>query len=223
MTKNKKLVIFGTSSNSKLARYYFEKDTEYKVVAFTVNQQYITEKIFCDLPVVPFEEIQTTFPSNEYDVFVAIGYTKMNKIREEKYNEIKAMGYKLPNYISPRCSFLTEEPIGDNNLILEDNTIQPFVKIGSNNVFWSGNHIGHDVTIGNHIFITSHVVISGFTQIKNNCFIGVNATLRDGIVVERETLIAAAAVIMENTIEQGVYLPAKSVLISKKSNELKIS
>ena len=67
-----------------------------------------------------------------------------------------------------------EEPnieIGENNLILEDNTIQPFVKIGSNNVFWSGNHIGHDVEICNHVYITSHVVISGFTKIGNNCFL----------------------------------------------------
>ena len=147
----------------------------------------------------------------------------MNDVRESMYNQMKALGYKLPNYISPYCSFLTEESIGDNNFILEDNTIQPFVKIGSNNVFWSGNHIGHDGEVGDHNFITSHVVISGFTKITNHCFIGVNATIRDAIVIAPKTLIAAGAIIMKDTCEKGVYVPARSLLMDKKSDQLTIS
>jgi len=151
-----------------------------------------------------------------------VGYSKMNGIREQLYNRVKSYGYLMPNYISPKCNFLTNNPIGDNNFILEDNTIQPFAKIGSNNVLWSGNHIGHDVFIGNHNFITSHVVISGFTQIKNNVFIGVNATLRDDIIIEDKTLIAAGAIIMKSTEKEQVYLPAQSSVFHKKSTEIKI-
>jgi len=40
---------------------------------------------------------------------------------------------------------------------------------------------------------------TGFTKIKNNTFIGVNATLRDDITIEDKTLIAAGAIIMKNT------------------------
>lgn len=221
--KQRKLVIIGNTSNARLAHYYFQNDSSYEVVAFSVNRQFISGDEFCSLPVVPLEELSSTYPPDEYDVFVAIGYSKMNQVREELYNTCKAYGYHLPNYISSRCSFLTSEPIGDNNFILEDNTIQPFVSIGSNNVLWSGNHIGHDSVIGDHCFITSHVVVSGFVKIKNNCFLGVNATLRDAITVEKETLIGAGAIITSDTIEKGVYLPARSVLYEKRSDEIKIS
>jgi sugar O-acyltransferase (sialic acid O-acetyltransferase NeuD family) len=220
--KSKKLIIIGNSANSRLARFYFEKDLGYEVVAYAVNKEYLTTEVFDNKRVLPIEGLINQYPPGEVDVFVAVGYNKMNRVRENLYLEMKDLGYNLPNYISPRCSFLTEEKIGDNNFILEDNTIQPFVKIGSNNVLWSGNHIGHDGTIGDHNFITSHVVVSGFVQIKNNCFIGVNATLRDGIVIENETLIAAGAIITKNTVEKGVYVPAKTVLLDKKSNEIKI-
>ncbi len=220
---NKKLIIIGNTSNAKLAQYYFEKDSEYDVVAFSVNEEFITDKEFMGLPVVAFERLETDFPADQFDVFVAVGYNKMNKIREKLYNELKEKGYCLPNYISSKCSFLTEESIGDNNLILEDNTIQPFVKIGSNNVFWSGNHIGHDGVIKDHCFITSHVVVSGFVTIESNCFIGVNATIRDAVTIARETLIAAGAIIMKDTEEKGVYLPARSTLFNKKSDEITIS
>lgn len=221
--KTKKLIIVGLSNNAKLAAYYFKKDSEYEVLGFAVNKQFKTTDDFYDLPVYEVESLNQLFPPSEVDVFVAVGYKNMNGIRENLYQEIKEMGYFLPNYISSKCSFLTEEVIGDNNFILEDNTIQPFVKIGSNNVFWSGNHIGHDVEIGNNNFITSHVVISGFTKIKNNSFIGVNATLRDGIEIADKTLIAAGVILMKSTNAEEVYLGAKANLIDKKSSELIIS
>ena len=221
--KTKKLIIIGNTSNARLAKYFFETDSEYSVKAFSVNKEYITEPEFVELPVTPFEEIKKNYPPEEFELFVAVGYTDMNKIREKLYNECKAMGYKMANYISSHCTFLTQFPTGDNCFILEDNTIQPYVKIGNNVVLWSGNHIGHDVTIEDHNFITSHVVVSGFVTIKRNCFIGVNATLRDGITIAPETLIAAGAIIMKDTEENGVYLPPRSTLFDKKSNEIKIS
>lgn len=221
--KSKKLVIIGNSPNSRLARFFFETDSEYDVVAYAVNREYLTADTFDNLPNVALEDLEKIYPPQTHDAFVAVGYNKMNKVREALYNATKAKGYKLPNYISSRCSFLTREPIGDNNLILEDNTIQPFVNIGSNNVLWSGNHIGHDGSIGDHNFITSHVVVSGFVKITHHCFLGVNATLRDDITIAPETLIAAGAIIMKDTVEKGVYLPPRTVLFDKKSDEIQIS
>lgn len=221
--KTKKLLIIGSSSNSKLARFYFDRDTEYEVIAYAIQRDYIKDDTFDGLPVLALEEIHKSHPASKFSAFVAVGYSEMNALREKLYNLIKEKGYILPNYISPRCNYLTSEPMGDNNLILEDNTIQPMVKIGSNNVFWSGNHIGHDVQIGNHNFISSHVVISGFTHIHNNCFLGVNSTFRDAIHIHNFSLVAAGAVIMENTEEYGVYVPPKTVKINKKSTDIRIS
>lgn len=216
----KKLIIIGASTSAKIARFYFEKDTTYRVTAFSVQKEYLKNPTYEGLPVVALESLHQTHPPSEYECFVAIGYSKMNSIREHLYLEVKRMSYVLPNYISPQCTFLTSESIGDNNFILEDNTIQPFVSIGSNNVFWSGNHIGHDVKIGDHNFISSHVVISGYTEVENNCFLGVNSSLHDSIKIRNKTLIAAGAVISTDTNEEDVIVPAKSVTLTKKSIQL---
>ncbi|MBK7157744.1 MAG: acetyltransferase [Ignavibacteria bacterium] len=221
--KTKKLVIAGNTSNARLAKYYFDIDSDYEVAAFAVNKEYIKEESFEGLPLTALEDIEKTYPVSEYELFIAVGYTDMNKIREKLYYYCKEKGYTLANYISSRCSFLTQFPTGDNCFILEDNTIQPYVRIGNNVVLWSGNHIGHDVKIEDHNFISSHVVISGFVTVKRNCFIGVNATLRDAITIAPETLIAAGAIIMKDTEEKGVYLPARSTMFDKKSDEIKIS
>jgi sugar O-acyltransferase (sialic acid O-acetyltransferase NeuD family) len=221
--EKKKVIIVGATSNARLAKFYFETDTDYEVLGFAVNREFVKEKEFQGLPVFALEDLKQKYPVSAIEAFVAVGYNKMNKVREKLYNECKAMGYKMASYISSKCSFLTQIPAGDNCFILEDNTIQPFVKIGNNVVLWSGNHIGHDVTIGDHCYITSQVVVSGFVNIKQNCFLGVNATIRDAITIEAETLIGAGAIIMKSTIEKGVYLPARSTLYEKKSDEIVIS
>lgn len=221
--KNKKLIIIGNTSNARLAKFFFTTDSDYEVAAFSVDKKYITDAEFEGLPVVDFEDLNSKYPATEFEAFVAVGYTDMNKIREKLYNECKSKGYKMANYISSHCTYLSQFPTGDNCFILEDNTIQPYVKIGNNVVLWSGNHIGHDVVIEDHNFITSHVVVSGFVTIKRNCFLGVNATIRDAVTIAPETLVAAGAVIMKDTVEKGVYLPPRTILFEKKSDEIKIS
>jgi sugar O-acyltransferase (sialic acid O-acetyltransferase NeuD family) len=217
-----KLVIFGTGDIARLAHYYFTRDSEHEVSAFTVDEQYRQADTFLGLPVTAFESVAEHYPPLEYRMFVALSYARMNKVREDKYHQAKRSGYELASYVSSRCSFLTDHPVGDNCFILEDNTIQPFVKIGNDVTLWSGNHIGHDAVIEDHCFLASHIVVSGYVRIRHNCFVGVNATLRNSITIAPETLIGAGAVIMKDTVEKGVYLPQRAELFKKKSDEIEL-
>jgi sugar O-acyltransferase (sialic acid O-acetyltransferase NeuD family) len=192
------------------------------VAAFTVDQKYLKGESFLGLPMVAFEEVAKLYSPQEYKMFVAFSYARMNRTRAEKYYKAKELGYELVSYVSSRCSFLTDHPVGDNCFILEDNTIQPFVRIGNDVTLWSGNHIGHDATIDDHCFLASHIAVSGHVHIHPYCFIGVNATLRNSITIARETLIGAGAVIMKDTVERGVYLPERAKLFSKRSSEIEL-
>ena len=202
----KPLVIFGSGDIAQLAHYYFSTDSNYEVVAFTVDANHIKESEFCGLPVVAFEDVAKNYPPDSYDIFVALSYSKLNAIRKEKFFAAKEMGYKLVSYISSRASVLNEERIGENCFIFEDNTIQPFVTIGNNVTLWSGNHIGHHSIIHDHTFIATHVVISGGVEIGEQCFVGVNATLRDHIKVGDRCVIGAGALLLTDAEPEGVYL-----------------
>ena len=202
----KRLVIFGTSDIAQIAHSYFSTDSEYEVIAFTVDGAYLSEAEFCGLPVVPFEAITETFPPSDCAMFVALSYTKLNALRRKKYEAAKAHGYAIASYVSSRASVLNGGRIGENCFIFEDNTIQPFSTIGDNAILWSGNHIGHHSTIGNHTFIASHVVVSGGVEIGEQCFIGVNVTLRDHIKVGDRCVIGAGALILADAEPEGVYM-----------------
>ena len=219
----KKLVIFGIGEIGKLSHYYFNNDSDYKVVAFTADNKFIKQKRFCDLPLIEFGKIKELYPPESHNIFIAMGYNNMNKNREEKYNLAKNLGYKFASYISSKATFLTDSAVGDNCMILENNTIQPFVKIENNVIIWSGNHIGHGTIIENNCYISSHVVISGNVHLEPNVFIGINASIRDSITIRKETLIGAGAVIMEDTMQKGVYVPERAKLLDKTSDKIIIS
>ncbi len=202
----KPLVIFGSGEIAQLAHYYFSTDSNYEVVAFTVDANYIKKSEFCGLPVVAFEDIVRKYPPHSYDFFVALSYSKLNAVRKEKFFAAKEMGYKLVSFISSRATLLNEGRVGENCFIFEGNTIQPFVTIGNNVTLWSSNHIGHHSMIHDHTFIASHVVVSGWVEIGEQCFVGVNATLRDHIKIGDRCVVGAGALLLSDAATEGVYV-----------------
>ena len=201
----KKIIIFGDSAFAEIAYEYFTHDSEYEVVAFTVSQNFLNKDSLFGLPVIPFEDIETKYSPIEFEMHIAIVYNSLNRTRIKFYNEAKQKGYKLANYISSRAFVWSNVQLGDNVFIFEDNTIQPFVKIGSNNVFWSGNHIGHHSIIGSHNFISSHVVISGFCIIGNANFIGVNSTMGNNLKIGDDCLLGSCVHVVKS-IKDGSFI-----------------
>lgn len=208
----KQIIIFGTNDLAELAMHYISLDSRFfDCNYFTKNKEYITpeerEDGFYGRPVIEFENIENTHPPSEYLLFAPLAD---NKLREKIYNEGIKKGYEFISYISPKCTNYSNE-IGDNCFILEDNTLQPFVKIGNNCILWSGNHIGHHSLIKDNVFITSHVVVSGHCNIEKGAFLGVNSTLRDGITIGENSIIGMGAVVTKDvpSNETWIGFPAK--------------
>jgi sugar O-acyltransferase (sialic acid O-acetyltransferase NeuD family) len=200
-----KIVVFGVGQWAELAHFYLTHDSPHDVVAFTVDRDYLATREYRGLPVVPFDEVEQSHPPGDYQMFIPMSFKRMNHLRAEKYHEARRRGYSLVSYVSSRATTWPGFECGDNCFIFEDNTIQPFVRIGNDVVMWSGNHIGHHSTIKDHVMITSHVVISGCCTVEEYCFLGVNAAVRDETVVARETLVGMGVTIHKDTREFEVY------------------
>lgn len=216
-----KVVLFGTGDFARVAHVYLREDSPHDVVAFTVDERFaVGETSFQGLPLVPFERLGEEYPPETNSMFVAIGFSRVNKARAEVYERCKGLGYELISYISSRAYQWGELELGDNCFVFEANVLQPFVRLGNDVILWSGNHIGHDTTIGDHTFVASHAVVSGNVSIGRSCFVGVNATFRDAITVGDECVIGAGALVMKD-VETGTVIAARRTeTFPKKSWEL---
>jgi sugar O-acyltransferase (sialic acid O-acetyltransferase NeuD family) len=154
---------------------------------------------------VAFEEVAQAFPAAGHAAFAALSYGRVNRMRAEKCAALRAAGYRLESYVSSRATTFADLRHGDNCFILEDNTIQPRVRIGANVTLWSGNHIGHHSVIEDDVFVASHVVISGGVTVGAGSFLGVNSTIRDHVRIGRHCVIGAGSLILGDTADDGVY------------------
>ena len=81
MKKNKQLLIVGAGEFASIAFEYFQYDSEYEVIAFCVESQYLDNQQKNNLPVVALEDIEKNYDPNKYCFFTAIVYQQLNRVR----------------------------------------------------------------------------------------------------------------------------------------------
>lgn len=207
----KELIIIGAGEFAEIAYEYFTHDSDYRVVAFSVEKDYIEKEKLYDLPVVPFEELETFYSPDKYKIFVAVTYTKLNRVRTKLYEKAKKKGYSPVSYVSSKAFVWDNTEIGENCFIFENCIIQHNAKIGNNVVLWSGAQILHGSIIKDNCFLSGNVGISGMCKIEENSFIGINSCVIDHLKIAKDCIIGAGAVVINDTEEGKIYVgnPAK--------------
>lgn len=218
MQKNKKLIIVGAGELAMIADEYFTYDSDYEVCGFAVERAYLKDDTLNGKPISAFEEIEEAYPPAEFEVFVAIPASQLNRVRARLYLEVKGKGYRCATYISSHAFVWRNAEVGENCFIFENNTVQPFVEIGNNVILWSGNHIGHRSIIEDNCFLSSHVVVSGYCRVGEYTFIGVNSTINDRITIARDCVIASGTLVNKDLKEpERIYYGAPAQQLPKKS------
>jgi sugar O-acyltransferase (sialic acid O-acetyltransferase NeuD family) len=215
------VVIFGMGQIAEVVWSYLTEEGGRNVVGFTVDAEFRGADELFGTPVVDFETVETRFPPDAHDMFVAVSFKGVNALREAKVAAAEAKGYALTSHVSPRAAVWSKFQAQPNTIIMENNVIQPFATVGKNVTMWSGNHIGHHSRIGDNCFIASHAVISGNCDIGAGSFIGVNATLRDNITIGTRNVIGAGALILQSTPDNAVFIGPATEMSRVPSNRLR--
>ena len=200
------VVIYGTGQIAELVHYYLSTDSRYNVRGFVVDDEFPHTGEFCGLPIISPTTVLNDYPPSGFAMFVAISYASMNANRRKKCEWARENGYELISYVSSRATKYPNLKIGDNCLVLEDNTLQPFVTLGNNVFLWSGNHIGHHSVIKDDAFVSSHCVISGNCVVGERSFLGVNCTIQNGVRVGTACFLGPGSLIRDDVVDEAVLL-----------------
>jgi sugar O-acyltransferase (sialic acid O-acetyltransferase NeuD family) len=215
------IIIYGNGEFAKLMHHYFKTDSNYNVVAFCADREYVEDKLLNNLPLIPLDNLPSLYPPTKYKIFVAIGYSKMRS-RVTMFQKIQNLNYSFVNYISTTAIVDISASLGINNAIFANVVIEPFVTIGDNNIIWSSSTICHNVTIKNHSFISAGSTVGGNSIIHDNVFIGFNSTIIQNIELKSETLLGAKSLLLKSTQKESKYIgtPAKKVSTHKNGIEI---
>lgn len=202
----RKIVLFGNGKIADVLHSLLDGDPQLSIAGFTCDRAFVTGDKLHDLPLVAFEDVETTFPPSDYEMFVAIGYQDMNALRAERCGLARAKGYRLASWISPRANVPKSCVVGANCVVMDAATVQPYARLGDGVFVWSGAVVGHHATIGDYCWLASNSTVAGTTTLGQSCFVGVNAAIGQGISVGERAMVGAATVITRNTEPNGVYI-----------------
>lgn len=194
-----KLVIYGDGSMAKTVFPYLSQ--KYDVTCFTVESNYKTHSSLFGLPVINFEDLQ----NNGEKFAIAIGFHKLNEIREKYFNTMIDKGFTPISFIDSGLERTNKLTLGKGSLILEKASIHYNTRIGSNVFISTGVNIGHDCIIEDNVWINSGVTIAGNTKIGNNSVLGINATIGNDIIIGRNNFIGAATLVTNNTEDDTCF------------------
>lgn len=217
----KKVVVFGNNRWAELVYCYLTQDSSFELAGFTVDPAYIREDKLFGLPVVSFEQVEKVFPPKENSMLVALSYQRMNRLREEKYYQAKSKGYSLITYVHPTTTTWPGLNIGDNCLVSENSSLNPFIKIGNNVTIGACVLIGHHSVIGDHCFISSGTVILGSVTVGPYCLLGPNTTIKEKVTIAGDCIIGSGVTITKDTREKGVYIGRSPDPLTKPSDALR--
>ncbi len=200
------IVVLGTGELAQLAHFYFTRDAERRVAGFTVDAKHVRADRYVGLPLVPYEDLERSYPPDSFDVFVAIGYSKLNAVRAERCTQARTQGYRLASCVSKRASVWPDLELGGNCLVMEGNVIQPFAVLGEGVIMSCGNVVSHHCRIGDYCYFGAGATVSGGVTIGERSFIGSNATIREHLSLGRNCIVGAGALILKDVAEGSGYI-----------------
>ena len=217
-TASRKVVLYGREELARLTWFCLSHDSNYDVAGFTVAGREMPREpsgnhSLLGLPLVPFETLEQQFPPGSHDLLIAIGPHEVNAPRAARFEEGRSRGYRFASYISSRAGLWPDLQIGSGCMIFENAVVEPFSRIGDNAILRANAHVSHDGFVGDHVFLAPRVAMAGRCRVEQRSFLGVNATLRDGVTVAADCVVGAGAVVARSTEAGGLYVgvPAKRV------------
>ena len=217
-----KVVIFGTQDFAEAAAFYLKEDSPHEVVGLTVESDYVEKDSAFGLDVFPFETLEKRFSPSEFSMFVAVGPSRINKLRARLYGEAKQKVFSLISYVSSKAHCWPGTSIGDNCFIFEGCVVEPTVVIGNDVIMWSGARVAHHSTVKDHCFLAPGATISGRVVVEEFCFLGLNCSVRDHVRVATECVIGVGATIKKDTEPSCVYGQPGTPLSRRDSSEVQL-
>jgi sugar O-acyltransferase (sialic acid O-acetyltransferase NeuD family) len=220
----KDLILFGIGKIAEVVYYYAKEECGFNVVAFCVDAPFKNSETFSGLPVISFDEIADNYPPDRNDMFIAIGYHDLNKLRETKCNEAIAKGYRLVSIISPQSRLPLNVSVGWNCFIMPPALVHPCVEIKNDVFIFSGAMVAHHSVIEDHCWLTSSCNISGNVRLGANTFVAVNATIGHSVIIGQKCFLGANTLVTKNLEDEKVVIAESSKPIRLNSSQfLKVS
>ncbi|WP_274306972.1 acetyltransferase [Solibacillus daqui] len=137
------------------------------------------------------------------------------EVKESIVNKLKKnKDIEYPNLIHPNVYISKYNSIGKGNIICEGNILTTNITINNFVTLNLNCSIGHDVEINDFVTILPKASISGNVKLESKVNFGTHATVIQGLIIGKESIVGAGSVIIRD-------VPGKSTVVGTPAKQVK--
>lgn len=206
MKNKEKIIVIGSGGHAKVVVDIIEEANEWKIEGI-VTKELTENRNFRGYPVLGNESVLTDLIKDGYKkIALGIGGFKDNKDREKIYNNLKTMGFECVNCIHPKSAISKSVKIGKGCTIFAGVVINPDVIIKDNVIIATNATVDHDTIINNHVLVSAGVTVGANITVGEGSLLALGVKIVSHVKIGNDVLIGAGAVVIEDCLEEGLYI-----------------
>lgn len=130
------------------------------------------------------------------ELIIAIG---RNDVRLDLHRRFAGLGSSLVTLIHPRATVSRYAHVGAGSVVLAGAVVNIGAEIGEACIVNTASSIDHDCRLGDGVHVSPGAHLAGTVVVGGCSWIGVGASIRDGVSVGRNVRVGAGAVLVTST------------------------
>lgn len=185
------IILVGYGGHGKSVADCIERTKKYRIVGYTDLEQHESSYKYLGTD----NELEEIFKNGIKNAAVGIGYMGRGTLREGLYRRLKKIGYNLPVISDPSSIISSTAKIGEGVFIGKNAVINADAKVEKMSIINTKALVEHECVVEEYAHIAVGAVLCGQVRVGKASFIGANATVIQGRIIEAETIVPAGAVI----------------------------
>jgi UDP-perosamine 4-acetyltransferase len=188
------VVILGTSGHAKVVIELFRAATDLEIIGCTGASG--SGATVCGVPVIGSDDLLPEVRGSGVKyAFVAVGD---NTLRDKLGAMVSAMGFELPNAISPHAVVSPSAVLGRGIAVMAGVVINAEAKIGDLAVANTNCSIDHDCVIGRAAHVAPGCALAGNVTVGDRSFLGAGVCVIPEIKIGADVVLGAGSVVVRD-------------------------
>ena len=214
-----KIVIFGSGGHAQVIYSEIIKDKKFSFLGF-VDKTKKKGKLIIKSKKKNYFNLgkisEVLKKKNNFKGIIGIG---SNFVRKKVYKKIilKDKNFKFEKVISRDSIVDSKVNIGDGSLVVSGSVINIGTKIGKHCIINTSSSIDHDNVFEDFSSTGPGVRTGGGVIVRQNSYIGIGSTIKQGIEIQNDTVIGANSYVNKNCQKKSIYYGSPVKKIRKRS------